>query len=1016
MALTPEESNELKKQLQEIERLSRLLNKNIDTTSLQNLERQAGNIKILFQSLTDEFNDLTGEIGHVASGFKKLVQEITNANIGVKETTKAFSRLSSISEKIQSYQRGFSDLTTKDIKKLREQFDIEKQRLVNAQGILKDKKDLLEVEKRQLEIQKRVALQNARIAQGAGDRAAMSMAISQAKSLENRIRKINGEYGKASGALTANKALLEEHDILLKGLDVTIKQTNEDLENQNKLLGLSGAIIGSLQEGLNKLGFGGLARQLGIEEASQRMKDFSRQIIEDRKKELLLIADIKEANVKNLSAEKIRKGLGGDVLRLKQKELDALVKSNDGYKGINGKLAVLKEGVRSMGKSLIDNLKDPLTIATFTVTQLIDALKSVDGGTGQMAKDLNLSYAGASNLRDELNTIANLSMDNAVNTQGLQESYTAISKALGANVDINKEDLKTFTKLREQAGYTNEELIAINKISMGTGESVDDTVSGFFAGAKALSAQKGVAINVKQLLKETANVSNAIKLSLGGSTEALGKAAAQAKAVGMNLEQADRIASSLLNFEDSISAELEAELLTGKNINLEKARLAAINGNIGEVAEEINKQLGGSAEFTKMNRLQQEAMAKAVGMTREELANSLVEQEALQRTGFKTAEAAKARYEELRKTMSAEEAAAALGDEELAKQYEQQGVQERFNQTVEKLKEIFVSAATALMPVFDIFSEILGVVGPIAGAIGQMVKWTIQLGKYLLPIYGLYQGIRMIQQSSVTASVAQYTVTKLQKNEDMGINAVKIYRNKIEDEGIAKRIVYNAQLMVGLIREQGINGLKTFAATLDEKSLSRKIVMTAYDTAAFVRDKASLVIARLKAIFSKQELVTARAGNALSKKGLATDTGSAATSALKMFSGLGPVGWALGLAAAASAVALGMKFMNYGDDVVSKPGYGNRTLMGPEGAIQLNNKDTVIAGTDLFSGENTSSTPQSSGGVDMSGVRAELQAIKNLLQQIASSPGVVELDGTLVGKVLTPLINTENLTTSVKTQ
>ena len=29
-------------------------------------------------------------------------------------------------------------------------------------------------------------------------------------------------------------------------------------------------------------------------------------------------------------------------------------------------------------------------------------------------------------------------------------------------------------------------------------------------------------------------------------------------------------------------------------------------------------------------------------------------------------------------------------------------------------------------------------------------------------------------------------------------------------------------------------------------------------------------------------------------------------------------------------------------------GYGKRTLMGPEGAIALNNKDTVIAGTNLF--------------------------------------------------------------------
>jgi hypothetical protein len=41
-----------------------------------------------------------------------------------------------------------------------------------------------------------------------------------------------------------------------------------------------------------------------------------------------------------------------------------------------------------------------------------------------------------------------------------------------------------------------------------------------------------------------------------------------------------------------------------------------------------------------------------------------------------------------------------------------------------------------------------------------------------------------------------------------------------------------------------------------------------------------------------------------------------------------------------------------GDDVYSpgsnSSGYGSRTLLGPEGAIALNNKDTVIAGTKLF--------------------------------------------------------------------
>ena len=55
-----------------------------------------------------------------------------------------------------------------------------------------------------------------------------------------------------------------------------------------------------------------------------------------------------------------------------------------------------------------------------------------------------------------------------------------------------------------------------------------------------------------------------------------------------------------------------------------------------------------------------------------------------------------------------------------------------------------------------------------------------------------------------------------------------------------------------------------------------------------------------------------------------------------------------------------------GDDVVS-PGYGKRTLFGPEGAIALNDKDTVIAGTNLFDGRNGDDVVSSpKGSINMS--------------------------------------------------
>ena len=77
-------------------------------------------------------------------------------------------------------------------------------------------------------------------------------------------------------------------------------------------------------------------------------------------------------------------------------------------------------------------------------------------------------------------------------------------------------------------------------------------------------------------------------------------------------------------------------------------------------------------------------------------------------------------------------------------------------------------------------------------------------------------------------------------------------------------------------------------------------------------------------------------------------------------------------------------------------GYGKRTLMGPEGAIQLNNKDDVIAGTDLFGKKKQSGTSGSSVNVDMTQTNALLLQVL----QVLTAGGDVILDGQKVGEAL----------------
>lgn len=438
----------------------------------------------------------------------------------------------------------------------------------------------------------------------------------------------------------------------------------------------------------------------------------------------------------------VLKGIGkipiiGDLVDTKsalEAARDATDKTGSGLKG-------LKAGLGNLKGQVMQSITNPANIALFAFTQFLDALKSADKATGDLAKDFNVTYNEAANIREELIQIGNLSGNIALNARALQESMVAVGKSLGSNAMLNQADLETFTELREMAGYTNEELVGIQKLTLATGGNLKNNTKQFLGTVSALNAQNKLTVNEKQLLKEVANTSAAIKLSVGGTTEGLAKAAFQAKQFGINLDQADRIAESLLDFESSITNELSAELITGKDLNLEKARLLALNGDIAGASAEILQQVKGSAEFTKMNRIQQEALAKAVGMSREDLAASLVEREALNKLGEKDAASAKAKFDLLVKEKGYAAAVAEMGDDQYANQLKQQSIQERFNQSVEKLKEIFISIAEPVLQILSPFMDLLNVVLPGINASLQVILTPIRwLAAGVGEIVSLFQG------------------------------------------------------------------------------------------------------------------------------------------------------------------------------------------------------------------------------------------------------------------------------------
>ena len=99
-------------------------------------------------------------------------------------------------------------------------------------------------------------------------------------------------------------------------------------------------------------------------------------------------------------------------------------------------------------------------------------------------------------------------------------------------------------------------------------------------------------------------------------------AAIAAKKLGLELSNVASIADSLLSFEDSITKQMEAEVLLGRELNLEKAREMVFNNDIAGAMGEISR-LVSPEEFAQMDAIRRRALAESVGLQVDQMAKAI---------------------------------------------------------------------------------------------------------------------------------------------------------------------------------------------------------------------------------------------------------------------------------------------------------------------------------------------------------------------------------------------------------
>jgi hypothetical protein len=469
------------------------------------------------------------------------------------------------------------------------------------------------------------------------------------------------------------------------------------------------------------------------------------------------------------------------------------------------------------GKSLFKNLgagisaafkgieSASVVLAIFSAAQsfakfFVNAMFTADERTTNIAKNLSISkdaaagiYSNLTNLKGtletELGTTKNI-VEAFNDLAGITEFTTiATDKQIDAQIILTKE-----LGLSKEAALGFQESLAVSNTEATKGvDIVYDQIAAF-------ANQNKIVADGRKIFDQINKTSKLIQLNFKGNIPLLTKTILEANKLGLSLDQVDKIAGSLLDFESSISAELEAELLTGRNINLERARLFALNNDIAGLTKEIANQGINAANFASMNRIQQEAIAKALGMSASELGDSLYKQELITKTAGNYTTKLKEEAKILKDSNDSRKIAKGLALEQQAIAIENgllQGktieeaqrsltAQEKFNTAIELAKELFSDLATggyldslangvkALVAGFRVLGGVIDVI--IIKPLNALVNIVSGIVKILA---GITSGNLNLVKSGFTSDLAfaGANIADMAINTGVGLGVDKKYKN-----------------------------------------------------------------------------------------------------------------------------------------------------------------------------------------------------------------------------------------------
>jgi len=413
--------------------------------------------------------------------------------------------------------------------------------------------------------------------------------------------------------------------------------------------------------------------------------------------------------------------------------------------GIMGFVKSSIGGFRAMGIAMLTGPQAIIFGLLAIIAAGIAAFAKMEAGAKAFRDETGLLNSQTKQMEQNINSVYMETASLGASMEDVAKAAADFTNEFGGIEQPAENTMKSMMVLSKNFGVSTQDAAKLNKSFQNMGGLSEEVAQSNLEGLTHLAKQAGVAPG--KIMADIADSAEDANGFFRGNVQAMGAAAINAAKLGTSLKEAVKVSRGLLDYQNSVSGEMEASAILGTNLNFSQSRYLAAQGDVVGAQASMVEQLKNSVDLQNLSVFEQEALEKATGMTLGEMQNMA----RIQELGLSTeGERGKLLQKALKagmdiSNMSKEEIAAAT--DKLALDEQRQG---RLESMGNKMSAFGSTILQAFLPIGE---GLIAIIEPIFSLIQFTTKFSISaiklLGEQFKNIMNIVKGIFTLDMSLI---------------------------------------------------------------------------------------------------------------------------------------------------------------------------------------------------------------------------------------------------------------------------